>query len=348
MAAATTGIEEGNPSDEEEDTFDEADDGDLGISVEDYLIQPDELDIVDQIGEGSTAVVYKGLLKGDPDKQRPPTVVAVKEMVELHEESLTAFQRELCVLVKVEHPHIIKFIGLVSESDPLRLCLEYCEGDSLFNLLYNRSTKLSWRQRLVMLFDTATAVAHLHGFSPKIIHRDLKSLNVLLAEPITDEYCEPCLKLCDFGFTREVGSAGKSKDSMTQGAGTSHWMAPEVISGTKYTEKADTFSFAMIIYEVVCRRIPFAGVKPMNVPRLIMEGQRPGNMVQNRKYLESGKEVEVPPGLMELCDRCWQHDYRKRPTFPEIYGDLHKVSLNANKDLKKETPGELFDSPPEK
>jgi len=331
-----TSDDEGHPPDEEEDEFDEG--GFSGVSVEDYLIQSSELEIVDQIGEGSTAVVYLGKLRGE--------TVAVKEMVELHEEAITAFQRELCVLVKVEHPHIIKFIGLVAESDPLRLCLEYCEGDSLFNLLYNRSTKLSWRQRLVMLYDCSTAVAHLHGFSPKIVHRDLKSLNVLLSKPIINEFCEPLLKLCDFGFTRELPGT-RNKVSLTQGAGTSHWMAPEVISGTSYTEKADTFSFAMIIYEVVCRRVPFLDVKPMKVPSLIMAGKRPGNM-SLRKYTDNGKEVQVPPGLMELCESCWQHDFRKRPTFVEIYERLHKVSLDTPPSFKLETPDELFDMDGEK
>lgn len=287
------------------------------VDVNSYLIAPNDVELVDLIGQGSTAVVYRGQLRGEQE-------IAVKEISGTKEESLTAFQRELGILIKVKHPHIVAFFGLIAESYPLRICLEFCRGGSLFDLLHNQiETKLSWRQRLVILYDTATAVEHLHSYRPAIVHRDLKSLNVLLLEPVSCVDDPPHIKLVDFGFAKET------EVYMTQFAGTVHWMAPEVVNGTTYTEMADAFSFAMIAYEVVCRCIPFIREKPKNVPRLICGGARPSWDLQDQ---------EVPSGLLELIERCWDQEPMKRPTFTDIWQDLTKVSANCSKELKLFAP----------
>merc|ERR1719456_1524595 len=162
---------------------------------------------------------------------------------------------------------------------PLRLCLEYCRGGSLFELLHNNwQIPLSWRQRLKVLMDTSSATDYLHNFTPPIIHRDLKSLNLLLLDPVVDQHTKPNVKLADFGFARmreEVLTASGWSSPMTKGAGTSHWMAPEVSTGTDYTEKADTFSFAMITYEVICRHVPFERLDATAASRKINAGERP-------------------------------------------------------------------------
>jgi serine/threonine protein kinase len=299
----------------------EGEDAESSADLSAYLIEPTAVTYLSLIGQGSTSIVYLGLLKNS-------THIAVKEIQGVQEETLTAFQRELCILVKVKHPHIVSFLGLIHESYPLRLCLEYCQGGSLFDLLHNHtSIRLSWRQRLVTLYDTATAVDHLHSFRPRIVHRDLKSLNVLLLRPISEANDIPHVKLADFGFARE------SEARMTQGAGTSHWMAPEVFSGTAYTEMADIFSFAMIAYEVVFRRIPFDATETSKVSSLISTGNRP-------EISESSRQ-EVPPGLIELIERCWHQDPQHRPTFTVIWQDLAKVSADTPDHMKLAAPEDI-------
>jgi len=272
-------------------------------------VDPDDLQLDSIIGEGSTATVYLGFLRG--------TKVAVKEMqVENSESILEIIQRELKVLSKVTHPNILSFVGLVTEAPPLRLCLEYCDGGSLFELLHNQwTTPLSWLQRLKILLETASAGDYLHNFDPPVIHRDLKSLNLLLLHRVTKEIDNPHIKLADFGFARCFDA------TMTQGAGTSHWRAPEVSSGTDYTEKADIFSFAMIAYEVVCRHVPFETLDSVHVSRQIQQGVRP--------EMESACEsLQVPDGLIPLISRCWDQDPMLRPSFHEI---RQEVSLVATK-----------------
>merc|ERR1719343_1248315 len=125
-------------------------------------------------------------------------------------------------------------------------------------------------QRVKMLVDTASAEEHLHSFEPPIIHRDLKSLNLMLLTPVKNEQTLPHIKLADFGFAR------LEERAMTQGVGTKHWMAPEVLRGTAYTTKADVFSFAMVAFEVVCRHVPFENLDAHMVARQTMAGIRPG------------------------------------------------------------------------
>lgn len=95
-----------------------------------------------------------------------------------------------------------------------------------------------------MALDAARGVLYLHSFNPPILHRDLKSLNLLLDEAFRT-------KLADFGWTRTLANY------MTSKIGTYQWMAPEVIAGQVYTEKADVFSFGIILWEIAAREPPY-------------------------------------------------------------------------------------------
>lgn len=256
-----------------------------------------------KIGEGTTAVVFLGKLRG--------VIVAVKEIRALSDETdlatIQAVQRELRVLTNVSHPNIVRFVGLVTEYFPLRLVLEYCAGGSLFELLHNCwHIPISWKQRVKMLLDTASAEEHLHTFDPPIIHRDLKSLNLMLLHPVKNEFTTPHIKLADFGFARIEERA------MTQGVGTKHWMAPEVLNGTEYTTKADVFSFAMVAFEVAFRQVPFEQLDATQVARQTLAGRRP-DMDEDLQDLD-----EVPPELMAIVRSCWHQDPHSRPSFAEV------------------------------
>jgi len=106
---------------------------------------------------------------------------------------------------------------------------------------------------------------------------------------------------------------------MTQGVGTKHWMAPEVLMGTEYTGKADVFSFAMVAYEVVCRHVPFERMDPTTVATLTKAGQRPDLQDENTV------PREVPPGLLDLIVQCWDQDPEVRPSFREIVGIVQRI-----------------------
>jgi len=285
-----------------------------------WEIQEGDVEILGQVGEGTTATVYMGKLR--------ERVVAVKEVHALQDDNIAvmvqAVRRELRILSRADHPNILKFIGLVEKSVPLQLVLEYCAGGSLFELLHNQwDIPLTWKnQRLKCLMDTAAAADYLHNFDPPIIHRDLKSLNLMLLEAITGPGIAPHVKLADFGLARYHERA------MTQGVGTKHWTAPEVLTGTSYTDKADVFSFAMVAYEVVCRRVPFERLDPSSVAKLTRKGKRPD--FKSEVTVAS----EVPPGLLDLIVMCWDQNPEDRPCFSDILRLLRYIESQTPEDPK--------------
>merc|ERR1712154_509759 len=116
---------------------------------------------------------------------------------------IQAFKRELTVMVMCRHPNLVLFMGASTKTSPLRVVCEFCEGGALFDLLHNRpDVELSWKQKLKMLGDIAKGINYLHSCKPPIVHRDLKSLNLLLAERVDDEYDTPIIKVADFGMAK--------------------------------------------------------------------------------------------------------------------------------------------------
>merc|ERR1719199_2338014 len=132
------------------------------------------------------------------------------------------------------------------------------------------------------------AMQYLHSFDPPIIHRDLKSLNLLLENAVSNEHPSrpPVVKLCDFGFARIVGDRAARAAMMTNAAGTFHWMAPEVYMGTTYDEKADVFSFAMIMYEAIFRKVPYEDLDPDTACNHFANGLRPTFTPEDREVPE--------------------------------------------------------------
>ena len=200
--------------------------------------------------------------------------------------------------------------GCMEEETSIQWVLEHCHGGSLFDLLHSKWTiTLCLAQRLRMLIDTASAQGYLHALDPPIVHRDLKSLNLMLLNPVEDEFTTPEVKLADFGYARIEERA------MTQGVGTKHWMSPEVLRGTAYTTKADVFSFAMVAFEVAFRHVPFGKLVPFQVAQRIQQGKRP----------DTDRAVDLnstTPGLLEIIRACWQQNLDDRPTFDVIHERL--------------------------
>jgi len=160
---------------------------------------------------------------------------------------------------------------------------------------------------LKMCYDTADAMAYLHSFEPAIIHRDLKSLNVLLESPILCEGDRPVAKVTDFGLSRLKASTSHS--TMTVEVGTVHWMAPEIAS-EKYDEKVDLYSYAMVLYELIYRAIPFGDwVDDRQIAACVEAGERPDVDVC---------PADCPGVLISLMKMCWDHVPAKRPTFDQV------------------------------
>lgn len=302
----------------------------LRQKLADWEIGPDEIFGIqeDCIGFGSTSVVYLGYLRGVPEP------VAVKEVVlsQLEEQYgcqdegiILAITRELEVWPEINHPSILKFLGFCFSPDrtTLRIVSQHCRGGTLFDLLHNCwHIRLSNAQKKRILLDCARAVDYLHNIQKPVMHRDLKSLNVFVLEPVVDERSDVRVKLADFGFAR-IRPERSGWTDLTSGVGTPHWMAPEVAQGLGYHLKADVFSFAVIMYEVVCRHMAFETLDAQQVQQTIAQGHRPP--LDGREGVDTHVPNGTPRELRALISRCWSQGPLDRPSMGVVVEELQRI-----------------------
>lgn len=248
-------------------------------------INHDELDIRETIDRGSYGVVKIAFWREDE--------VAVK-IFETQTE-IEAFYNEVEVLASVSHPNIIELYGASKSKLPYYMIMELANEGSLYNVLHKMRNTVDYDEEHVFTWcnQISLAMTYLHDMKPKpIIHRDLKSSNVLLKDQV--------VKLCDFG------TACDNHTLMTNAKGTVAWMAPEVISTTTYNEKCDVYSFGVMIWELVMRRIPFEKYNQYQIMRKVTENQRP--------HLPDS----IPSSIRLLITQCWSQDPAERPGFKQV------------------------------
>lgn len=260
----------------------------------------------EEVGDGTTADVFKGEYKG--------TCVAIKRMCKMqhfNRREQVSFTRELAALEKLHHPNLVQFFGAYLAEHPFLIVMEFCGGGALFDLLYNTEIELLCDQETKICLDVAQGMQYLHTCDPVIVHRDLKSLNVLLEDPVTDTRTVPCAKVTDFGLSKMVEKSDRKdkKAKMTKGIGTVHWMAPEVFESSDYNEKVDVYSFAMLLYEVIAKEPPFDDANPTRIPFMVASGMRPS--------LEKCPPAS-PEYLVALMQMCWEHEAGDRPSFQKV------------------------------
>ena len=255
-----------------------------------------DLVYVEKITEGGYGIVYLGKWHETP--------VAIKEikMEYVTEDKLDEFLTECNTMELVRHPNIVLFLGACTRPPKICIVLEYCEMGSLWTLLHFTKTELPWKLRKQIAIDIARSVNYLHCFPTPLLHRDLKSLNVLLDNNLT-------AKLADFGWARIKETV------MTGRIGTYQWMAPEVISSSHYTEKADVYSFGVIMWEMASRKPPYYGIDVSEV----------AHRVVHKNYRPPIKDLNVPFSWTSLMKRCWQKESSKRPSFSQIIHELEAI-----------------------
>jgi len=291
-------------------------------------LKPSELVILNVLGAGAHATVYKAEWRRTFATSTSSIIkVAVKhlktDLGEVHR------NREQLTMLTDNHPNIVKcFDSTLVE--PYLIVTELCEGGSLFDLLYNCKQALTLLQQVKILLDVASAMKYLHSQTPCILHRDLKSSNVLLATSVRQSM-EPCAKVADFGLARparKFGGEEPSSTDFTVGVGTYRWMAPEVFDETaRYGDKVDVFSFAILMYEVLERRLPYDGIFKREDPRIclyVLNGNRPEvHNLDNGTY-----SPEIRKVLLGLMERSWHSAPMERPSFEELENELSIIYHN--------------------
>ncbi|XP_071723547.1 uncharacterized protein [Rutidosis leptorrhynchoides] len=267
-------------------------------STGDCEIQWDHLKLGEEVGQGSFAVVYRGLWKG--------TDVAVKLYLQkaYTEGTLEDFKKEITIMKKLRHPNVLLFMGAVYSQDRLAIVTEFLPRGSLFKTLHKNNQALDFRKRIKMAIDVARGMNYLHNRKPPIVHRDLKSSNLLVDKNWN-------VKVGDFGLSRWKNITFLSAKS---GRGTPQWMAPEVLRNEPSNEKSDIFSFGVILWELMTVSVPWNNLNSLQVVGVV------GFMDRRLDIPE-----KVDPQISDIIRDCWKSDPAERPSFEEIIqrmGDL--------------------------
>ncbi|XP_036422389.1 mitogen-activated protein kinase kinase kinase 20 isoform X2 [Colossoma macropomum] len=260
----------------------------LGASF--VQIKFDDIHFHENCGGGSYGSVYRARWISQ-DKE-----VAVKKLLKI--------EKEAEILSVLSHRNIIQFYGAILEAPNYGIVTEYASGGSLYEYLSSdASEEISMKQIMTWATEIAKGIHYLHAEAPvKVIHRDLKSRNVVVT-------ADKVLKICDFG-----ASKFHSHTTHMSLVGTFPWMAPEVIQSLPVSETCDTYSYGVVLWEMLTREIPFKGLEGLQVAWLVVEKNE-------RLTIPSS----CPASFAGLMRKCWETESSKRPLFKEILSTLEAM-----------------------
>ncbi|XP_072385894.1 mitogen-activated protein kinase kinase kinase 9 isoform X2 [Diabrotica undecimpunctata] len=277
-----------------------------------------ELELEEVIGIGGFGKVYRGIWKN-----REVAVKAARQDADADAtvtlENVIKEAKLFCLLC---HENIVSLEGVCLQEPNLCLVLEYCRGGSLNRILAGRKIRPD------VLVDWAVQIArgmdYLHCRAPiSLIHRDLKSSNVLLSETMkNDDILFKTLKITDFGLAREV-----YKTTRMSQAGTYAWMAPEVIKHSTFSKASDVWSYGVLLWELLTGETPYKGIDTLAVAY---------GVAVNKLTLPIPSTCPQP--WRELMEKCWEADPHRRPSFEQILDDLDKIVHSSF----TQTPHESF------
>uniref|UniRef100_A0A672GPN0 mitogen-activated protein kinase kinase kinase n=1 Tax=Salarias fasciatus TaxID=181472 RepID=A0A672GPN0_SALFA len=279
-----------------------------------------ELSLEEVIGVGGFGKVYRGTWRGE--------LVAVKAARQDPDEdiSVTAqnVRQEARLFAMLTHPNIIALQGVCLQEPNLCLIMEYASGGPLSRALAGRRIPphvlVNWAVQI------ARGMLYLHNEAiVPVIHRDLKSNNILLAQPIENECMEGLtLKITDFGLAREWHKTTKMST-----AGTYAWMAPEVIKSSTFSKGSDVWSYGVLLWELLTGEAPYRGIDGLAVAY---------GVAVNKLTLPIPSTCPEP--FAQLMSECWDQDPHRRPNFGSILAQLTALEQQ----VKEEMPQDSFHS----
>ncbi|KAL3526429.1 hypothetical protein ACH5RR_011085 [Cinchona calisaya] len=289
----------------------------------DWEIEPSKLIIKSVIARGSFGTVHRGfydsldvavkLLDWGEEGQRSEAGIASLR---------AAFTQEVSVWHKLDHPNVTKFIGATMGTSeisiqtdnghigmPRNVCcvvVEYLPGGNLKSyLIKNRRRKLAFKVVIQLALDLARGLSYLH--SKKIVHRDVKTENMLLDKTRT-------VKIADFGVARVEAL---NPNDMTGETGTLGYMAPEVLNGNPYNRKCDVYSFGICLWEIYCCEMPYPDLSFSEVTSAVV-----------RQNLRPEIPRCCPGSLANVMKRCWDANPDKRPEMDEAVSMLEAIDTS--------------------
>jgi len=264
------------------------------------------------LGRGGYGVVYKGILPGNH-------LVAIKKSRIMDEGQIEQFINEVVILTQINHRNVVKLLGCCLETEVPLLVYEYVSNGTLLHHIHKSGISwLSWENRLRIASEVAGALAYLHSAaSMPIIHRDIKSVNILL----DDNYIA---KVSDFGASRLVSLDQTQVSTLVQG--TLGYLDPEYFRTSHLTEKSDVYSFGMVLIELLTGKRPICFERPQEERNLAtyfimsMKENRLFQILEHRVVREGS--LEQLQTFAELVRRCLRMKGEERPTMKEVAMEL--------------------------
>ncbi|GAM23944.1 hypothetical protein SAMD00019534_071190 [Acytostelium subglobosum LB1] len=288
------------------------------------IIDTEELMVGPPLGSGSFATVYRGIWNQSD--------VAIKKLIldedDTSTEKFREFRHEVQINGELHHENIVSLKGVTM--NPFCIVTELLRFGDLSKFLRNTSDAFTWSTILKLAMDIAQGMNFLHSCKPMVIHRDLKSANILIGGQSMDTLVA---KVSDFGLSvRHIDKEVKGRKVWNW-----RWLAPEIIKNMQYTEKIDIYSYSMVIWELITREVPFeeffAELKWNNVIEdKIIGGLRPTI------------PATCPEAMANLMRDCWHDDPKLRPSFADIITALKSMQQSFPLSTKVEYSRSIYDA----
>ncbi|KAJ0695347.1 putative protein kinase RLK-Pelle-WAK family [Helianthus annuus] len=277
------------------------------------------------IGQGGYGTVYKGKLEDD-------TMVAIKKSKSIDESQIEQFINEVIMLSEVSHPNIVKLLGCCLETQTPLLVYEFVTNKTVFHHIHekNYTSSMTFERRLNIATQTAKALAHMHS-TTQIIHRDIKSSNILL----TDDYT---VKVSDFGISRFIPANQTHIQTLVHG--TLGYIDPEYFRSGILTEKSDVYSFGMFLVELITGRKVFShdGTESdLGLAMFFVISLERGCLIQilHDQVKKDGISDHIDY-IAKIAKDCIELEGKKRPTMEAVKKKLEQL----RESFIKSCPGE--------
>ncbi|KAL6216531.1 hypothetical protein ACLB2K_009754 [Fragaria x ananassa] len=265
------------------------------------------------VGKGGYGTVYKGILSDE-------TVVAIKKSKVVDQSQIEQFINEVLVLSQINHRNVVKLLGCCFETEVPLLVYEFVTNGTLFDYIHNKSKAciFAWETRLRIAAEAAGVLSYLHSAaSVPIIHRDVKSTNILLDETLT-------AKVSDFGASRLVPLDQAELSTMVQG--TLGYLDPEYLQTSQLTDKSDVYSFGVVLVELLTGKKALSFDKPeeeRNLAMCFLSALKEDRLVQvvDESVLNGANDEQLKE-VSNLAKMCLRVKGEERPTMMEVASEL--------------------------